>query len=76
MPRLSQTINSHIKDVIDDAKWISIVSDSWTNLRNESITNYIAHCAEPVFFRATHNEQKVKDGAVIAEGLIKSVEIC
>jgi hypothetical protein len=61
VPRLSQTINSHIKDVIKGAKWITIVSDSWTNLRNESITNYIAHCPMPVFFRATHNKQKIKD---------------
>jgi hypothetical protein len=75
VPRLSQTINSH-KDVINNAKWITIVSDSWTNIRNESITNYIANCPEPVFLRATLNQQKIKDSCVIADGLIKSVEIC
>jgi hypothetical protein len=43
-------------------------------LRNQSITNFIAHCPAPVFFKAKYNTEKVKDSKVIANDIVKAIE--
>lgn len=65
-PSSTKMTRDIIPDVVNEAKteivrklqksqFVTLSSDTWTNLRNESITNLVALCGgHPVFFAAEH----------------------
>ena len=45
-------INTDIKEKMNASQNITIISDGWSNLRNESIINVVLATPEPVFYKA------------------------
>jgi hypothetical protein len=79
MDRLVGEVDTHVREEIDvmlaKADHISLASDSWTNLRNESLTNYVAHLPTgPVFMQARENLGNTKDGVYVGKQILEVIE--
>jgi hypothetical protein len=42
-----------VKQIIEKADCIAIISDGWSNVREKGIINYIISTPQPVFYKST-----------------------
>lgn len=75
VPRLFQDVSSDIRSALTSASFINIVTDAWSNLRNQSVTNFVALTPDsPVFFKAVHNKVEKKDANYVAQQIATEVQ--
>ncbi|MDO9013221.1 MAG: DUF domain-containing protein [Polynucleobacter sp.] len=68
LPAAIQDVRQAIREKLANAQHITLSTDSWTNQRNESITNFVAICeGTPVFFAAVHSIMQIKDSEYYAQ---------
>ncbi len=60
-------VQAKVKQTIDKADCISIISDGWSNV--QGIINYIATTPQPVFYKSTDTKDNRHTGPYIAEEL-------
>lgn len=74
LPELSQVVATETRQKLSDARYITLATDSWSNFRNESITNFVALTPKPVFWRAIRNTSTPKDAAFYASQIKNAIE--
>ena len=58
-----------VKQLVNDAKFVSIATDGWTNLRNEPIVNFIITTPKPVFWKAIETKEASHTSQFISESI-------
>lgn len=76
LPRLDKEVSEQTILLLKNAEHITLVTDSWSNQRNKSITNYVAMTPDPVFFRAIRNSAAVKNAEYIAADINEAIRSC
>jgi len=66
--------SNHISSCIKNAKCIAIVSDGWSNQRNEGIINYILTTPQPLFYKCVVCEENRHTSDYIAIELCTVIE--
>ena len=59
-------ISSNIKKQINDANYICLTSDGWTNIHQESIINFMVTTSQPIFWKALEIKESSHTGEYIA----------
>ncbi|KAI5613877.1 zinc finger BED domain-containing protein 1-like [Silurus asotus] len=62
-------VQAKVKQTIDQADCISIISDGWSNVRGQGIINYIVTTPQPVFYKSTDSKDNRHTGRYIADEL-------
>ncbi|RXN06113.1 hypothetical protein ROHU_033008 [Labeo rohita] len=62
-------VQAKVKQTIDKADCISIISDGWSNVRGQGIINYIVTTPQPVFYKSTDTKDNRHTGPYIADEL-------
>ena len=60
-------ISSDIKKQINDANYICLTSDGWTNIHQESIINFMVTTPQPIFWKALETQENSHTGEYIAQ---------
>ena len=58
-----------VKQIIEKADCIAIISDGWSNVRGQGIINYIISTPQPVLYKSTDTRDKRHTGLHIADEL-------
>ena len=58
-----------VKQIIEKADCIVIISDGWLNVRGQGIINYIISIPQPVFYKSTDTRDNRHTGLYIADEL-------
>ena len=58
-----------VKQIIEKADCIAIMSDGWLNVRGQGIINYIISTPQPVFYKSTDTRDNRHTGLYIADEL-------
>ena len=58
-----------VKQIIEKADCIAIISDGWSNVRGQGIINYIIANPQPVFYKSTDTRDNRHTGLFIADEL-------
>lgn len=76
--RLLDDEYKRVKECTDNnilsAKVLSVMCDGWTNLRNESIVNFVVTTSNPVFFKSISTGTDRHTGEKMAEEIISVIE--
>lgn len=64
-------IKSKVMEKINEAPVLTLQTDAWSNIRNDSITNYIINTPAPVFFRSVHTKAERHTGLFLASEIKK-----
>ena len=62
-------VQTKVKQTIDKADCISVISDGWSNVRGQGIINYIVTTPQPVFYKSTDTKDNRHTGPYIADEL-------
>lgn len=65
-PSLFRQVTDHIRMQVQSAEAIVLATDAWSNLRNESVSNFVLYCPQPVFFSAVVNTEPIKNATYVA----------
>ena len=52
LDKMSHDIESELLSKLNDSNSLTIISDGWCNIRNESIINFIVAVSEPFFYKS------------------------
>jgi hypothetical protein len=63
-----------IKKLIDNAKYVCITSDGWTNIHQESIINFMVTTPKPIFWKALETKENSHTGEYIAQQFNNVIE--
>ena len=58
-----------VKQIIEKAAYIAIISEKWLNVHGQGIINYIISTPQPVFYKSTDTRDNRHIGLFIADGL-------
>jgi hypothetical protein len=58
-----------VKQIIEKADCIAIISDGWSNVRGQGIINYIISTPQPVFYKSTDPRDNRQTGIYITDEL-------
>ena len=58
-----------VKQIIEKADCIAIISDVWSNVRGQGIINHIISTPQPVFYKSTDTRDNRHTGLYIADEL-------
>ena len=58
-----------VKQIIEKADCITIISDGWPDVRRQRIINYIISTPQPVFYKSTDTRDKRHTSLYIADEL-------
>jgi hypothetical protein len=58
-----------VKQIIEKAECIAIISGRWSNVHGEGIINYILSTPQPVFYKSTDTRDNRHTGLYIADEL-------
>ena len=58
-----------VKQIIEKADCIAIISDVWSNVRGQGIINYIISTPQPVFYKSKYTRDNRHTGLYIADEL-------
>lgn len=76
--RLLDDEYKRVKECTDNnilsAKVLGVMCDGWTNLRNESIVNFVVTTPNPVFFKSISTSTNRHTGEKMAEEIISVIE--
>ncbi|XP_065313935.1 uncharacterized protein LOC135923222 [Gordionus sp. m RMFG-2023] len=67
LDKASGDMEVRVADIIDKAPYLSIVSDGWSNIRNESIINFMVMTPVPVFYKFLNTEENRHTADYIAQ---------
>lgn len=67
-------VQDKVKNKINSAVSLGVMSDSWSNVRNEGIVNFIVTTPEPVFLKAVAPGTQRETGEYISDELIKVID--
>ncbi|XP_065315124.1 uncharacterized protein LOC135924008 [Gordionus sp. m RMFG-2023] len=67
-------VKNIINNKFNNLKDFTLISDGWTNIRGESIINFIIMTPEPIFFKSIDTGSCAHTGEYIASELIKVIE--
>lgn len=62
-------VQTKVKQTVDKADCISVISDGWSNVRGQGIINYIVTTPQPVFYKRTDTKDNRHTGPYIANEL-------
>lgn len=62
-------IKATINDAIEDAPYLTVISDGWSNKRSESIINYVIATPTPLFYKSTETGANRHTADYIANGI-------
>ncbi|XP_076744838.1 uncharacterized protein LOC106675427 [Maylandia zebra] len=62
-------VQAKVKQTIDQADCISVISDGWSNIRGQGIINYIITTPQPVFYKSVDTKENRHTGQYIADEL-------
>ncbi|XP_033988379.1 uncharacterized protein LOC117484064 [Trematomus bernacchii] len=62
-------VQTKVKQTIDKADCISVISDGWSNIRGQGIINYIVTTPQPVFYKSVDTKDNRHTGQYIADEL-------
>lgn len=62
-------VQTKVKQTIDKADCISVISDGWSNIRRQGIINYIVTTPQPVFYKSVDTNDNRHTGLYIADQL-------
>ena len=62
-------VQEKVKQTIDKADCIAVISDGWSNLRGQGIINFIISTPRPVFYKSTDTKDNRHTGPYIADEL-------
>ena len=62
-------VQAKVKQTIDKADCIAVISDGWSNLRGQGIINFIISTPRPVFYKSTDTKDNRHTGPYIADEL-------
>ena len=62
-------VQTKVKQTIDQADCISVISDGWSNIRGQGIINYIITTPQPVFYKSVDTKENRHTGQYIADEL-------
>lgn len=62
-------VQAKVKQTIDKADCISVISDGWSNVRGQGIINYIVTTPQPVFYKSTDTKDNRHTGLYTADEL-------
>ncbi|CAI5681183.1 unnamed protein product [Oreochromis niloticus] len=60
-------VQAKVKQTIDQADCISVISDGWSNIRGQGIINYIITTPQPVFYKSV--DTKVSRGSFVSNNI-------
>lgn len=59
-------VENFTNDLIDNSQSLAIMSDGWSNIRHESIVNFIVTTPKPVFVESVETKEERHTGNLIA----------
>ncbi|XP_072564792.1 uncharacterized protein [Paramormyrops kingsleyae] len=62
-------VQAKVKQTIDQADCISVISDGWSNIRGQGIINYIITTPQPEFYKSVDTKENRHTGQYIADEL-------
>jgi len=62
-------VRAKVKETIDKADCIAVISDGWSNVRGQGIINYIVSTPRPLFYKSTETKANRHTGPYIADEL-------
>ncbi|XP_040076165.1 zinc finger BED domain-containing protein 4-like [Ixodes scapularis] len=63
-----------VEEKVNAALCVTVLTDSWTNVRGESILNFVLATPKPIFYSAVETEDHRHTGDYIAGEIVKVVE--
>lgn len=63
-------VQSIVEEKLNSASVLSLQTDAWSNIRNDSITNYMINTPEPIFFKTVHTKENRHTSAFLAREII------
>lgn len=64
-------MQSIVDEKIKQASVLCLQTDAWSNIRNDSISNYLINTPDPVFFKTVHTKENRHTSSFLAEEIIK-----
>lgn len=64
-------VEKKVQEMIFSAPILHLQTDGWSNVRNESITNYIVNTPTPVFLRSIHTKEQRHIATFLADEIEK-----
>lgn len=66
-----QNVQKTVMAKVKEAPILTLQTDAWSNIRNDSITNYIINTPTPVFYKSVHTKEEKHTGIFLASEIKK-----
>lgn len=67
-------VKSKIDKKIAESKMLYLQTDAWSNIRRDSITNYVVNTPDPVFYKSVHTEENRHTAVFLADEIVNVLE--
>jgi len=74
IPAAYAKLQEDIKKAISDANYVSISTDSWTDVSGNSIMNFVVHTPKPYLYKFVDVSDDRESGEFICERLCEVIE--
>jgi len=74
IPEAYDDLQSDIKKAISNAKYVSISTDSWTDVSGNNIMNFVVHTPKPYLYKFVDVSAESESGEFIYERLCEVIE--
>lgn len=69
-----EKVTKFVDDEIKNADFVSILTDGWSNIRNEGIVNYIVTMRTPIFYKSSEMKGNHRTAIYISQELLKVID--
>ena len=74
IPHEYETLATYVNKRIEEANFVSISTDSWTDINGKNIMNFIVHTPKPFLYSFEDISTESETGELVADHLIKIIE--
>ncbi|CAG8794482.1 12809_t:CDS:1, partial [Gigaspora rosea] len=67
-------LNTVINYLLNETQFLCLVTDSWSNIRKDSLINFMITTSKPLFYKSVHTKEDQHTAQNIAEGIDKVIQ--